>query len=350
MHRSMTSTLLLSLSLVAAAAATASAASLYVANTGIDSGSCGTKTDPCRSITQGVANASVGDTVVVGPGTYGNIDHDFTIGEAGEEVGGTVDFWDCMLVIDKPVTVVSSAGAFSTVIKMGPATAPDATVCLDAAGAVLGASGKGFTVEGPDTASPFSAVLVSEPSVGAVVTGNVTTCRDSNAYGILSMAQQAQILSNRAPGGCTVGISSSGDASVLKGNASDLNFTGFSVSGDGVIFDGNVAQGNFTGLSMYSDVAVSRSSFMGNAGAGVWVKLPGSGTGSVTTSNFLGNGNFSYPNCGVFDEAAGTTTFEGNWWGAASGPGADPADAKCNGTMPTTFADKPISVKLKGTR
>jgi len=46
------------------------AGTVHVANNGLDSGSCGTKADPCRSITQGIKNAGLGDHVTVGPGAY----------------------------------------------------------------------------------------------------------------------------------------------------------------------------------------------------------------------------------------------------------------------------------------
>ena len=44
------------------------AAMLYVENNGVDSASCGAVTQPCRSISQAITNASDGDTVTVGPG------------------------------------------------------------------------------------------------------------------------------------------------------------------------------------------------------------------------------------------------------------------------------------------
>lgn len=41
------------------------------ASTGVDSGSCGSQAAPCQTISQAVANASPGDTIVVAAGTYG---------------------------------------------------------------------------------------------------------------------------------------------------------------------------------------------------------------------------------------------------------------------------------------
>ena len=95
--------------LTLATAAMASAASIYVASHGTDSGSCGTKADPCRTIGKGIDQATVGGTVIVGPGRYGDLDEDGTLGEAGEETPGAVGLQDCMVPIDKQVTVVSSA-------------------------------------------------------------------------------------------------------------------------------------------------------------------------------------------------------------------------------------------------
>src|SRR5690242_1559876 len=61
------------------------AATVYVASNGADSGSCGAKEAPCRSISQGIANSAVGGSIVVGPGRYGDLDSDGTLGELGEE-------------------------------------------------------------------------------------------------------------------------------------------------------------------------------------------------------------------------------------------------------------------------
>src|SRR5205085_10263251 len=54
----------------------ASAATVYVANDGVDAASCGGKATPCRSISRGIANANSGDTLLVGPGRYGDLDGD----------------------------------------------------------------------------------------------------------------------------------------------------------------------------------------------------------------------------------------------------------------------------------
>jgi len=58
---------------------------LYVANNGVDSITCGPSVSPSRSITQGITNAAPGDTVIVNPGKYGDVNGNGTLGESGEE-------------------------------------------------------------------------------------------------------------------------------------------------------------------------------------------------------------------------------------------------------------------------
>src|SRR5512139_1031620 len=73
------------------------AQAVWVSSHGTDSTSCGSPANPCRTISQGVANASTGQTVVVRPGTYAEhvqIDkqvdlegHDATIDASGSDQG-----------------------------------------------------------------------------------------------------------------------------------------------------------------------------------------------------------------------------------------------------------------------
>ena len=75
------------LSVVVAAALSpraASAATLLVANNGVDSPTCG-PAEPCRSLARAIANAVAGDTIVVGPGRYGDLNGDGTLGNAAGE-------------------------------------------------------------------------------------------------------------------------------------------------------------------------------------------------------------------------------------------------------------------------
>jgi hypothetical protein len=98
------------------------AATLYVANNGVDGPGCGAKETPCRSITQAIALAVPEDAIVVGPGRYGDLDGDGTVGETGEEIGSPG--CGCMLSVNKSVKLTSSDGAAATVIDAGTVAKP----------------------------------------------------------------------------------------------------------------------------------------------------------------------------------------------------------------------------------
>src|SRR5687768_2789620 len=59
---------------------------VHVANNGVDTSTCGARDDPCRSITQAIANAKAGDTLLVGPGRYGDVNGNDVLGEPEEEM------------------------------------------------------------------------------------------------------------------------------------------------------------------------------------------------------------------------------------------------------------------------
>ena len=159
----MRSLAILSACCVLATAAAASAATLQVANNGLDGAGCGPKASPCRSITRAIANAAPGDTIAVGPGRYGDLDRDGTIGEANEE-GPNVG---ALVVIDKPVSVVSTTGAVWTVIDV--AGFNRTAVRITANGVRFGKAKKGFTIFD----SSGTGVGIEETAAGVVVEGNL---------------------------------------------------------------------------------------------------------------------------------------------------------------------------------
>ena len=128
--------------LATAGAVSAAAATINVANNGLDTSTCGSRTAPCRSIGRGIERASAGDTVLVGPGKYGDVNGDGQLGGAGEEL----NYGTSALRITKSVRVLSSAGAVLTVIDgAGVVYAP---VDIRADGITFGAPGAGFTLAG----------------------------------------------------------------------------------------------------------------------------------------------------------------------------------------------------------
>src|SRR4051812_32658563 len=93
---------------------------VYVANNGIDAHGCGARAEPCRSITQAMANAANGSIIVVGPGRYGDLNGDGKFDAPGEEhpqsreyqpsPGVPIDL-ACVVCILKPLQFVSTYGA-----------------------------------------------------------------------------------------------------------------------------------------------------------------------------------------------------------------------------------------------
>jgi hypothetical protein len=337
-------------SLLALALPTAADAStIYVSNAGADSGACGSKTEPCRSITRGIANAEVGGTVIVGPGIYGDVDRDGTPGEAGEETAGVCDEYGnpCLLAIDKAVKVTSSGGAFATIISARSVTSVVATVGVSAAGATFGAVGKGFTVVPPGT----SGVAVLDPTTATDVTiGGIIVHAEQVQNGIFAFGARSVITGSRVIGG-DLAFLLGGASTTATGNVATNAQGGFLVHGSDVVIRGAVAEANAEGLRIDSvGTSVTKSSFIGNAWTGI-VAMPGA-TGTITHSNVYGNGFAAPPsNCGF--QAAGTTvTVTDSWWGAPTGPGADPADDACNEAAGATdpFATAPINVKVKPIR
>ena len=130
--------------------ATVNAAMHHVRSTGADSVTCGALASPCRSITQAIANASDGDSIIVGPGLYGDLNDDGMLsGTGGEEPNiGACTPGLCMIRVNKSVKIASTDGAGATVIRAPAGLNLDAVVSLESADAALGRPNKGFSVAG----------------------------------------------------------------------------------------------------------------------------------------------------------------------------------------------------------
>src|SRR5262249_42367090 len=128
------------------AASLAHAESLYVANDGSDGTGCGPKASPCRSIGQAIAHAQAGDSIIVGPGRYGDLNGTGILGELGEEHPDVFSpGCGCVLGINQSVSLTSSDGAAATVIEAR--SIPSQTnVLIIGNGVQFGKPGKGFTV------------------------------------------------------------------------------------------------------------------------------------------------------------------------------------------------------------
>lgn len=154
-------------------AAAGHAATLQVSNLGADSPSCGSSSSPCRTISQAIDNANAGDTIIVGPGVYGDVNADGDLSDPGEENSGVSGK---TIVVAKPLVLLSRDGAGATVIRN---VASADAISVAANGVTIGKKGKGFTVRG---GSPGSVGVRVEPGVTSVtLMGNVF---DNHAGGL----------------------------------------------------------------------------------------------------------------------------------------------------------------------
>ena len=82
---------------------------------------------------------------------------------------------------------------------------------------------------------------------------------------------------------------------------------------------------------------------------------------TITGNNIFGNGTTAIlsggdhgPNCGLVNLSGGSLIAQSNFWGAASGPGPDPADEVCNLSGATTVVDpvapKPFNIPVTAGR
>jgi hypothetical protein len=348
-----------------AAALPAAAGTILVAANGVDGSTCGTKAVPCRSIDQGILRAANGDTIMVGPGLYGDLNHDGVLSGPGEEIPSNA-LCNCMILVSKSVTIVSRDGAGETIINTGGAIAggtPLDGVLITGSNAVLGKPKKGFTITGVAGAAT-AAVRVANTTFGVHVAGN-RAIRNAGAAFVIDGSQHV-VEANRAFANGSafsvqgighlvtgnlatanaVGVGISGSGHIIRGNsvtatansgmsvsgseiqvvgnvAAGNQFEGFFLSGTNQTFTGNAALANGRGLLIENvdatKVTVTKNTFMGNVGCGL-------------ETNLITNGPVLAPKC---------------FWGAASGPGVDPADEVCGAVVdPVATAEIKVKVKL----
>lgn len=326
----------------------AHAAKLYVANNGVDAlacglmvlgSSCGSQTNPCRSITCALQYAQADDTIVVGPGRYGDVDGDGVIGEPGEETGSLG--CGCMLSVNKSVTLVSSEGAAATVID-ATTVQVNTNVLLILNGGEFGQPGKGFTVTDP---MPAYGAGIAIDSANVKVRGNqVVSVLPGHAPGVFALGGgPIRIENNQVIGYWDFGIWAEGTGKTVRRNQVSLRGGQVDIfaRGDSVITK-NVITGAFATVGVQASDGVT---VMGNAAygtlRGILIVPPFSGV--VARNNLVGM------TCGLVN--AGQTDVDArlNYWGAASGPGPAPASSVCNQsggtTMATPFATAPFKVK-----
>jgi hypothetical protein len=329
--------------LVLLIAAPVQAAKWYVANNGVDGTGCGTtKGTPCRSVSKAISVAASGDIIIVGPGVYGDLDHSGTFGDfPGEEAAEVGSGCECMIKVDKPLTIQSRDGGYVTILDARGLT--NSVVHIlgpDANGTVFGKLNKGFTITNGITAGVLTDPVLSQKVTvqGNVATGNVTGFDIAGDGG--TGTGNAMVVKNNIAVGNTNGFSLNGDFNVMQGNRAVSNTDkGFILDGHGHTFKQNVAVQNAKGINPeVSSVAGlfwtgkgTKNAAIGNSTAGVFVDVTAQATVFMDKSNLYGNGDPAN-NCGLAvdnESASGTSTigFSGNYWGVPTGAGpTNPAD------------------------
>jgi hypothetical protein len=319
----------------------------HVANNGVDAAGCGTSAHPCRSISKAEASASYGDTILVGPGVYGDLNHDGVLGNSpGEETGSPN--CSCMIWINESGKVISTGGAEATILDARTLNL-SANVQIAAPNIVFGAAGKGFTITGTGTTvykGYYYGIYISG-GTGIAVAGNQVLGfgAQEDSYGnplfavgvmVSSDASQVQIQGNQVIGWAYEGIIGAPQTTISK-NTVALNGDGGIVT-EGANATGNIVAGNYTGMSMFSGGTVSGNAILGNYHYGIYASDI---LGTAEQNNIFGNG------CGVYAQTADLNA-ENNYWGAATGPGLSPANGTCTGSAFVSlspYATTPFIVK-----
>jgi hypothetical protein len=332
----------------------------HVANLGSDAGSCGRRSSPCRTITRAMSLARDGDTVLVGPGIYGDLNHDLDLSDPGEE--GTPESEPCVICVRKRLAIHAAEGPLVTVIN---GVLRPSVVTIFADGVTFGGIDKGFTF-----GSVFDTALRVEGAADVRVTGNVLS---GNILGMFVRAERGPIhvianyvaqarsaiqLDSRSPGyvilrrniivGCSnFGIQVAGDApAVITDNSVTGCFGNGLVLGNDSRVSRNVFVANGVGVRVG---ALSSSGFdapgirlqdnliASNQSVGILIVPSGAApdhrvhrndiyANGVAATEDPGAGIRIPANCGLVNGSGSDVKATNNFWGSSKGPGADPAD------------------------
>ncbi|MDP1665665.1 MAG: right-handed parallel beta-helix repeat-containing protein [Methylobacter sp.] len=317
---------------------------LYVANNGMDSNTCGDRDNPCRSVSQAIAHAKTGNTIEVGPGRYGDLNKNGTFGEPGEEPAQGYG----MINVDKPVTLISSDDSFMTVLDADGTSL--SAVSITANDVVFGQPKHGFLIVGAK-ANGLSTATVSNITVA----GNTAL---ANGQGGLVINGSANLLQdNFASGNLAAGIAVFGSENEVRNNTASSNGSqGFVIVGTKHVIRDNVASNNITGFGIQgTEIKLLQNTALGNKSFGISIDTQGAG-GTISNNNIYGNNSVpvnGLSNCGIQNASGSTITATDNFWGISSGPGSDPADNAGSGsgcdlegsnTIVIPFAEKSYSI------
>jgi hypothetical protein len=334
--------------------------SLLVGNEGTDSPSCGGFDNKCRSISQAIRNSAEGDTVFVEAGVYGDLNRNGIIGELGEEAQPSDQPpCQCLITIDKRISVLSERGAAATIIDASTTALAAVRIARDGAGAVFGYTGMGFTVVTAATA-PWGGIWMSlpptsrraEPSAtiaGNRVVGSVQDLKFGQHAGILAQGTPGSEIYDNEVSGFFIGIAA--NASRIIRNVVTRNGVGVRVANvsnpDGtpvavpaVVAD-NVIADNEVGIDLGFGVgvlAITGNDILFNKEQGIRydLKHPLQPALNIQDNNIIGNGHDPgiSTHCGILNDSNSFVWATNNYWGALGTP-----DRVCNGSGSSTQID-----------
>jgi hypothetical protein len=256
-----------------------------------------------------------------------------------------------MILIDKPVVIVSRLGAETTVLDGGgfACCGVNAVVRIEADGATFGGKWRGFTVTG---VGAFWGLFVPASAPNVTVSGNRAV--NLRQGGFRTESDNVRLVDNIASGIGIQGFVVSGANAWVHGNVASRNGgPGFIIFGSGHHVAGNIANataysgyeigGSFTFTTNYSVgngqnglrlepssssplATIRYNAILGSKGPGISL-IPLANT-IVERNNIYGN-DAAGDNCGMINRSTTPMTVGNNFWGAATGPGADPADTVC---------------------
>ena len=309
---------------------------LYVTNNGVDTQVCGRKATPCRSISQAIAYAKDGDKILVGPGRYGDVNGNGNFSDSGDESAEVNFGCVCMIKVNKSITLKSSDGAASTILDASGADLR--VVVIQANGVTFGRRNAGFMM----TNARREGLLLDGNTLGVTIVGNIAERTGTNGNDAITIqGGQHKVAENIAINNARAGLGIHGSGHTVIHNVSSNNLLGYNLSFSGR-FMNNYSTGNqLNGMDVNANgLQIDHNAIIGNKQLGLRVFTSNV---SITENNIFSNGTFG-GNCGLQSDAA-TLAAPYNFWGAASGPGPDPADAVCVSTAGNVVTVAPVATQ-----
>jgi hypothetical protein len=311
------------------------AKTLNSAMNGIDGAECGPTAAPCRSISAALANASDGDTILVGPGYYGDLANDGDWAGAGDEAAEIGTGCDCVIAIRKRVTLKSRDGSDTTVIDAADVTN----------GVWFGPGGtdstlSGFTIQGAE-----NAVYTNGESAGMTIANTVARGGTGPGFSIVNSVSEATLRGDHAIGRGSMGFNFVANVALKDCIAQSNGSVGFYGAFSTMEIQKSVAVGNgdfgfisFTGQGEFKGISA-----LANASGGVSFY---DSNGFLTGSTLSGNGRKATA-CTILNFGISSFTAENDFWGGPGGLGVPPATPECPpGNSVNTFPFKKTEIKV----